>query len=57
MTPGRYVGAEEAEADEDAPFEERFLTLTERINQQFAMSRDLEVAIRTALRSISQANR
>jgi len=52
LTPGRYVGAEETE-DEDEPFEERFPRLLTQLEQQFTKSADLERAIRTALREVA----
>ncbi|HET7259176.1 MAG TPA: class I SAM-dependent DNA methyltransferase [Candidatus Acidoferrum sp.] len=52
LTPGRYVGAEEAE-DEDMPFEEKIKLLTGELESQFAKSAGLEKAIRKNLRSIA----
>ena len=37
LTPGRYVGAAAAEAD-DVPFEERFAELKETLAEQFAVT-------------------
>ena len=48
LTPGRYVGAEEVE-DDDEPFEEKMERLTKKLNEQFAESRKLEKAIRKNL--------
>jgi type I restriction enzyme M protein len=41
LTPGRYVGAEEID-DEDEPFEEKFPRLVQRLEEQFARGRHLE---------------
>lgn len=49
LTPGRYVGAEAAE-DDDEPFEEKMKRLTAQLEQQFAESARLETAIRENLR-------
>lgn len=38
LTPGRYVGAEEV-VDDEAPFEERFLYLKNKLEEQFAKGR------------------
>jgi type I restriction enzyme M protein len=51
LTPGRYVGAQELE-DEDEPFEERFPRLVVQLEHQFAESADLERTIRAALREV-----
>ncbi len=48
LTPGRYVGAEEAE-DDDEPFEEKMKRLTAKLEEQFAESAKLEAAIRQNL--------
>ncbi len=45
LTPGRYVGAEEVE-DDDEPFEEKMKRLTATLEQQFAESAKLEARIR-----------
>ena len=45
LTPGRYVGAEAAEAD-DEPFKEKMKRLTAALNAQFEESSRLESAIR-----------
>jgi type I restriction enzyme M protein len=52
LTPGRYVGAEEAE-DEGLPFEEKIKHLTNDLESQFAKSAELEKVIRKNLRSIA----
>lgn len=51
LTPGRYVGIEEAE-DDGIPFEEKMEKLTKEISQQFKESRELEEKIRRALGGI-----
>ena len=48
LTPGRYVGASAAVAD-DVPFEERFAELKERLAEQFAEAEKLTVVIQTRL--------
>ncbi|MHC5828536.1 MAG: N-6 DNA methylase, partial [Nostoc sp.] len=48
LTPGRYVGAEELEDDDEA-FEEKMLHLTKKLEQQFDESARLEAAIRESL--------
>ncbi|MEH2117241.1 type I restriction-modification system subunit M [Nostoc sp.] len=48
LTPGRYVGAEEIEDDDEA-FEEKMLHLTKKLEQQFEQSAILEKEIRTNL--------
>ena len=45
LTPGRYVGAEEAE-DGGEPFEQKMKRLTSKLEEQFAESAKLETAIR-----------
>ncbi len=45
LTPGRYVGAEDIE-DEDEPFEEKMARLTEKLEGQFQESAKLEDIIR-----------
>jgi type I restriction enzyme M protein len=52
LTPGRYVGAAEAENDGE-PFEEKMARLTAQLQQQFAESARLEQAIRESLRGLS----
>jgi len=51
LTPGRYVGAEEME-DEDEPFQEKMARLTQKLEEQFAESARLEVAIRRNLKEL-----
>jgi type I restriction enzyme M protein len=48
LTPGRYVGAEEAEADGE-PFEEKIKHLTSKLEEQFAESAKLQEQIRRNL--------
>ena len=45
LTPGRYVGAEEAE-DGGEPFEEKMKRLTGKLEEQFVKSAKLEKTIR-----------
>ncbi len=51
LTPGRYVGAEELEED-DEPFEEKMERLTKTLYAQFEESAKLEAAIRENLRRL-----
>ncbi len=51
LTPGRYVGAEELE-DEDEPFEEKMERLTAKLEEQFAESAILEAAIRENFKAL-----
>lgn len=51
LTPGRYVGAEEVE-DDDEPFEDKMKRLAARLEEQFAEGRRLEDAIRENLRRL-----
>ena len=52
LTPGRYVGAAAAEADE-VPFEERFAELKEMLAEQFAEAEHLTTRILKKLREVS----
>ena len=52
LTPGRYVGAAAAEAD-DMSFEERFAELKEKLTEQFAEADALSALIRKRLGDIS----
>jgi type I restriction enzyme M protein len=52
LTPGRYVGAEEAE-DDGEPFEEKMKRLTGRLEEQFAESAKLEETIRKQLAGLA----
>jgi type I restriction enzyme M protein len=54
LTPGRYVGAEEAE-DDGEPFGEKFSRLTKTLDEEFAESNKLESEIRASLSSLSNA--
>jgi type I restriction enzyme M protein len=51
LTPGRYVGSEDAD-DEDEPFEEKFPRLVEQLEEQFAESHRLERLIRKGLLTV-----
>ena len=51
LTPGRYVGAEDA-PDDDEPFEEKFPRLVKQLEEEFARSTELEAAIRASLRDL-----
>ncbi|WP_414834564.1 type I restriction-modification system subunit M [Bacillus altitudinis] len=51
LTPGRYVGLEEVEED-DEPFEEKMERLTGELAKQFAKSKELEDQIRKVLEGI-----
>ena len=51
LTPGRYVGAEEVEADGE-PFEQKMNRLVGELNTQFAESAKLERAIKENLRGL-----
>ena len=52
LTPGRYVGAAVAEAD-DVPFEERFTELKATLAEQFAEAEKLSTIIQTKLKGIA----
>ncbi|MFO0662995.1 MAG: class I SAM-dependent DNA methyltransferase [Polyangiaceae bacterium] len=51
LTPGRYVGAEDIEDDQES-FEERFPKLVAKLEEQFVQSDSLQAAIRRALGTI-----
>ena len=51
LTPGRYVGIEEAE-DNGEPFEEKMTRLTSELSDMFAKSHELEEEIRKKLGAI-----
>ena len=51
LTPGRYVGAENLEED-DEPFAEKMARLTATLETQFGESARLEVAIRANLTTL-----
>ena len=53
LTPGRYVGVEETEED-DEPFAEKFARLTAELEGQFAKSRELEIKIKENLAKIGK---
>ena len=55
LTPGRYVGAEEIE-DDDEPFEERMERLVAQLEEQFAKSAKLEVEIQRNLNGLGYGN-
>lgn len=52
LTPGRYVGTEDAE-DDGVLFEERFTKLRIELGRQFSDSHDLEEQIASALAMVS----
>jgi type I restriction enzyme M protein len=54
LTPGRYVGAEAAE-DDDEPFEEKMQRLATQLAEQFGESARLEAAIRQNLAELGYA--
>ena len=51
LTPGRYVGSEEVEEDDEA-FEDKMKQLTTELNEQFAKSHELEEKIKKNLERI-----
>ena len=51
LTPGRYVGIEEVE-DDDEPFEEKMTRLTSELSEMFKKSHELEDEIRKKLGAI-----
>jgi type I restriction enzyme M protein len=51
LTPGRYVGAEDA-IEDDEPFEEKMARLVGELEAQFAESARLETAIRRNLKGL-----
>ncbi|MFP5111623.1 type I restriction-modification system subunit M [Bacillaceae bacterium C204] len=51
LTPGRYVGLEEVEED-DEPFEDKMIRLTGELAEQFSKSKVLEEEIRQMIRGI-----
>ncbi len=51
LTPGRYVGAEQVE-DDDELFEEKMKRLTGKLREQFAESEKLEKTIRQTMRML-----
>jgi type I restriction enzyme M protein len=55
LTPGRYVGAEQVE-DDDEPFEEKMKRLTGTLREQFVESGKLEKAIAANLKGLGFDN-
>ena len=55
LTPGRYVGAEEAE-DDGEPFPEKMGRLTKQLEVQMEEGGRLDAAIRSSLRGLSSAH-
>lgn len=51
LTPGRYVGAEEVEDDDEA-FAEKMQKLTEKLGEQMAKGTELDALIRQKLRGL-----
>jgi type I restriction enzyme M protein len=51
LTPGRYVGAEEVE-DDDEPFDEKMTRLVKTLNEQFTESARLEAEIKKNLSNL-----
>ena len=51
LTPGRYVGIEEAE-DDGEPFEDKMKRLTAELSDMFKKSNELQTEIKTQLRNI-----
>ncbi len=49
LTPGRYVGAAEAQENDDEPFDKKMARLTARLWDQMAEGQDLDAAIKTNL--------
>lgn len=55
LTPGRYVGAEDIE-DEDEPFDDKMARLTASLEKQFDESKSLETAIHRNLERLQYGN-
>lgn len=55
LTPGRYVGAEDVE-DDDEPFDEEMKRLTAKLEEQFVESEKLEALIKRNLRGLGFGN-
>ena len=53
LTPGRYVGAAEAEAD-DKPIDEKIERLTKELFAEFERGRELEDEVRRRLEGLGQ---
>lgn len=51
LTPGRYVGIEEAE-DDGEPFEDKMKRLTSELSEMFKKSNELQTEIQTQLKNI-----
>lgn len=51
LTPGRYVGSEEVEEDDEA-FTEKMQRLTVQLDEQFTKSHELEAEIRASLEKV-----
>ena len=51
LTPGRYVGAEDIE-DDDEPFEEKMKRLRQKLEEQFAEGTKLEAVIKRNLKEL-----
>jgi type I restriction enzyme M protein len=52
LTPGRYVGAEDAQ-DDGVPFEERIAELKSRLAKQFEKGREIELKIEIAIAKVN----
>jgi type I restriction enzyme M protein len=52
LTPGRYVGAEDAEVD-DEPASEKIARLTSELYAEFERGRELESVVRSRLENLS----
>ena len=53
LTPGRYVGAEEAE-DDGVPFDEKFTALKVKLEEQFKEGRKHEESVRSLLSGVTR---
>ncbi|MEW6110283.1 MAG: hypothetical protein AB1632_14120 [Nitrospirota bacterium] len=51
LTPGRYVGAEDIE-DDDEPFDEKMKRLTAKLGEQFENNVKLETVIKRNLKEL-----
>jgi type I restriction enzyme M protein len=49
LTPGRYVGAEEVDDDDDEAFADKMQTLTTKLGEQMAKGAELDALIRQKL--------
>lgn len=49
LPPGRYVGSEEVEEDDDEAFAEKMERLAAELSEQFAKSHELEEKIKNNL--------